>query len=131
MIRVSDAHADPVFEPSDRRCGGSGLESEQWAEGALNRVMDSGLPMVMDADALNMLAERPSELPNAILTPPKRRLECWARRVVGLDRLEVLQTQDRYQRRSRAERCCDLSPRQQTCVDQSDRRASHGEGRYG
>ena len=97
---VSDADAlTSLLERATVVAVGPGLGQSQWSEGLLNRVMDSALPMVMDADALNMLAERPSKLPNAILTPhPKEAARMLGAEVVRPDRLEVLHMlQDRYQ----------------------------------
>ena len=97
---VADAHAlTPLLERATVVAVGPGLGQSNWAEGLLDKVMDSGLPMVLDADALNILAERPSKLPNAILTPhPKEAARMLGAPVVPPDRLEVLQAlQDRYQ----------------------------------
>lgn len=97
---VADAHAlTPLLERATVVAVGPGLGQSNWAEGLLDKVMDSGLPMVLDADALNILAERPSKLPNAILTPhPKEAARMLGAPVVRPDRLEVLQAlQDRYQ----------------------------------
>ena len=58
---VADAHAlTPLLERATVVAVGPGLGQSNWAEGLLDKVMDSGLPMVLDADALNILAERPS-----------------------------------------------------------------------
>lgn len=49
---------------------GPGLGQDDWAAGLLERALESGLPTVVDADALNLLATRPAwPLPQAILTP--------------------------------------------------------------
>lgn len=97
---VSDADPmTPLFERATVVAVGPGLGQSEWSKALFKKVMDSGLPMVMDADALNLLAERPSELPNAILTPhPKEAARMLGASAVSRDRLEVLRAlQDRYQ----------------------------------
>ena len=97
---VSDADPmTPLFERATVVAVGPGLGQSEWSRALFKKAMDSGLPMVMDADALNLLAERPSELPNAILTPhPKEAARMLGASAVSRDRLEVLRAlQDRYQ----------------------------------
>ena len=97
---LPDADAlTPLLERATVVAVGPGLGQSKWAEALFKRLMDSRLPMVIDADALNMLAEKPSKLPNAILTPhPKEAARMLGASVVRSDRLEVLQAlQDRYQ----------------------------------
>ncbi len=48
---------------------GPGLGRSAWALGLLARVLESGLPLVVDADALNLLADEPHERPDWVLTP--------------------------------------------------------------
>ena len=49
---------------------GPGLGQDAWASTLLRRVTDAGLPMVVDADALNLLALQQSwPLNNAVITP--------------------------------------------------------------
>jgi len=48
---------------------GPGLGQSKWAQDLLVMAMDSGLPMVVDADALNLLAESNQQYDNWILTP--------------------------------------------------------------
>ena len=89
----------PLFDRATVVAVGPGLGQSEWSKTLFKKVMDSGLPMVIDADALNLLAERPSELPNAILTPhPKEAARMLGASAVSRDRLEVLRAlQDRYQ----------------------------------
>ena len=66
-------------EPADvrdaaARCGviavGPGLGQDAWARGVLDAVLDCGKPLVVDADALNLLAARPVAAgPDWVLTP--------------------------------------------------------------
>jgi NAD(P)H-hydrate epimerase len=48
---------------------GPGLGQGAWARQLLGTVLDSRLPLVMDADALNLLALEPARRDNWILTP--------------------------------------------------------------
>ncbi|PZS42493.1 bifunctional ADP-dependent (S)-NAD(P)H-hydrate dehydratase/NAD(P)H-hydrate epimerase [Stenotrophomonas maltophilia] len=59
---------------------GPGLGQDEWACAMFAQVLDSDKPLVVDADALNLLAQDPRALPEAILTPhpgeAARLLEC-------------------------------------------------------
>ncbi|WP_313143411.1 NAD(P)H-hydrate dehydratase [Stenotrophomonas sp.] len=59
---------------------GPGLGQDDWARALFARVLACGKPLVIDADALNLLARDPRALPDAILTPhpgeAARLLEC-------------------------------------------------------
>jgi NAD(P)H-hydrate epimerase len=48
---------------------GPGLGRSAWAQGLLSAVLESPLPLVLDADALNLLAGEPLARGNWILTP--------------------------------------------------------------
>lgn len=48
---------------------GPGLGRDEWAQAVFNIVMKSDKPMVVDADALNLLAQLPTSRSNWILTP--------------------------------------------------------------
>ena len=48
---------------------GPGLGQNQWSRDLLGRVLDAGLPMVVDADALNLLADDPMKRDDWVLTP--------------------------------------------------------------
>jgi NAD(P)H-hydrate epimerase len=48
---------------------GPGLAQGEWGRGLYAAALASGKPLVLDADALNLLAEKPRRLPQAILTP--------------------------------------------------------------
>src|SRR5690606_16151816 len=54
---------------SDTVAIGPGLGTDGWAEGLLEAVLSSGLPAVVDADGLNLLAQRPRHCGHWILTP--------------------------------------------------------------
>ena len=48
---------------------GPGLGQRPWARSLLSRVIDSQLPLVVDADGLNLLSQNPVNRGNWILTP--------------------------------------------------------------
>jgi NAD(P)H-hydrate epimerase len=48
---------------------GTGLGQSDWACELLTAVLKTDQPLIMDADALNLLAQSPAENPNWILTP--------------------------------------------------------------
>ncbi|WP_295574480.1 NAD(P)H-hydrate dehydratase [uncultured Stenotrophomonas sp.] len=48
---------------------GPGLGQDEWARALFARALACGRPLVLDADALNLLAQDPRALPDAILTP--------------------------------------------------------------
>lgn len=48
---------------------GPGLGQDHWAKTLLKRCLQAKLPMIMDADALNLLAKNPIQNKNWILTP--------------------------------------------------------------
>ena len=48
---------------------GPGLGQSEWAKLLFARVLESDLPIIIDADALNLLAEEEQSSPNWIITP--------------------------------------------------------------
>ncbi|KAA2285562.1 NAD(P)H-hydrate dehydratase [Arenimonas fontis] len=67
---VEDAAAlVPLLERADVVAVGPGLGQGAWGRSLLEAALASGKPVVLDADALNLLATRPGPLPQAILTP--------------------------------------------------------------
>lgn len=48
---------------------GPGLGQSAWSRRLFEQVLDSGLPLVVDADALNLLASDPLQRPDWVLTP--------------------------------------------------------------
>ncbi|OAX56996.1 NAD(P)H-hydrate dehydratase [Xanthomonas graminis] len=48
---------------------GPGLGQDEWAQGLWRLALAAELPLVIDADALSLLAQAPRVLPNAVLTP--------------------------------------------------------------
>jgi NAD(P)H-hydrate epimerase len=58
-----------LLERSSVLAVGPGLGRSPWARSLLARVLDSSLPRVLDADALNGLADEPQRGANWVLTP--------------------------------------------------------------
>lgn len=48
---------------------GPGLGQDEWASEMFSVALESSLPLVVDADALNLLADKPSQRGNWIVTP--------------------------------------------------------------
>lgn len=60
---------EPLLERATVIAIGPGLGRTGWAQGLLAKALESQQPVVMDADALNLLAENPVARGNWILTP--------------------------------------------------------------
>ncbi len=67
---------------------GPGLGQQSWGRNMLSRVLDCGLPLVVDADALNLLAVEPYFHDKWVLTPHPGE----AARLLGCTTREVQQT---------------------------------------
>jgi NAD(P)H-hydrate epimerase len=63
------AQLDPFLERATVVAVGPGLGRGSWGRKLLDRVLESGRPLVVDADALNLLSERPSMRDDWVLTP--------------------------------------------------------------
>lgn len=59
----------PLIEAASLIAIGPGLGQDAWAEALLNAVLESSKPLVVDADALNLLARRPIKRSHWVLTP--------------------------------------------------------------
>ncbi|WP_040502883.1 bifunctional ADP-dependent NAD(P)H-hydrate dehydratase/NAD(P)H-hydrate epimerase [Idiomarina xiamenensis] len=59
----------PMLKQADVVVLGCGLGQTDWAEQLWRAVIDSGKPLVIDADGLQWLARYPRQLQSAILTP--------------------------------------------------------------
>lgn len=67
---VEDAAAlRPLLERATVVAVGPGLGQGGWGRALLEATFAAGKPLVLDADALNLLANAPRELPGAVLTP--------------------------------------------------------------
>ncbi|WP_372012887.1 NAD(P)H-hydrate dehydratase [Pseudoxanthomonas sp. 10H] len=65
----SSAEFAPLLEAADVIACGPGLGRGEWGRALLARVLACGKPLVLDADALNLLAGGPQALADAVLTP--------------------------------------------------------------
>jgi len=59
----------PLLENADVIAFGPGLGQSAWARELYDRVANSSLPAVWDADALNLLAQTPNKANNRVMTP--------------------------------------------------------------
>ncbi len=67
---VADGHdLRPLLQRASVVAVGPGLGSTAWGKGLFDTVLDSGLPLVVDADALNLLAQDATRRKNWVLTP--------------------------------------------------------------
>ena len=91
---------DPLIDAADGVVLGPGLGQSDWGRGLMERLIDSALPIVLDADGLNLLAARPGQRGNWILTPhpgEAARLLDSSVEAVQADRLQAIQNLvDRY-----------------------------------
>jgi hydroxyethylthiazole kinase-like uncharacterized protein yjeF len=65
----TEADLEVLLERADVLAVGPGLGTDDWAAHLYSRALASGKPLVLDADALNMLAARPVKRSDWILTP--------------------------------------------------------------
>lgn len=89
---VSGQELEPLLERPDVLVIGPGLGRSPWSEQMLQQALKTGLPMVVDADALNMMAEgrvvpEGVRRDNWILTPHPGE----AARLLGIDTATVQQ----------------------------------------
>jgi NAD(P)H-hydrate epimerase len=63
------AGLEPLLERATVIAIGPGLGRDAWAQGLLARVLAAPRPLVLDADALNLLAARPQRRDDWVLTP--------------------------------------------------------------
>lgn len=72
MVHAVDSGEDyaPLLQRADVLAVGPGLGRGEWGRALLDGALRSGKPLVLDADALNLLADAPGALPaGAVLTP--------------------------------------------------------------
>lgn len=63
------ADLKPLLAKADVVVLGPGLGQGEWGAALYGAVLDAGLPLVLDADALNLLATMPERRDNWLLTP--------------------------------------------------------------
>lgn len=66
---VAPSDIEPMLSRVDVIAVGPGLGRDEWAREVWRAVLNAGVPMVVDADALSLLAEQPVERDDWILTP--------------------------------------------------------------
>lgn len=66
---VAPADLAPLLTRATVLAVGPGLGQGDWGRTLLGRLLETGLPMVVDADALNLLAEEPANRDDWVLTP--------------------------------------------------------------
>jgi NAD(P)H-hydrate epimerase len=94
------AELDPLLSRASVVLVGPGLGQDRWSRQLFERVVAAKLPLVVDADALNLLSRDPLSRDGWILTPhpgEAGRLLQWATSAVQQDRFAaVQQLVDRY-----------------------------------
>lgn len=58
-----------ALEKADVLVAGPGLAQDEWSSQMYNAALSSGLPVILDADALNLLAKQPVRRSDWVLTP--------------------------------------------------------------
>lgn len=71
MARAVESGSDlqPLLAQADSIALGPGLGQGEWGRAMFQLALAAGKPLVIDADALNLLAQAPRELAGAVLTP--------------------------------------------------------------
>jgi len=90
----------PLLDKASVLAIGPGLGQSQWSQSLFARVIDAEIPMVVDADALNMLSHTQQKRDNWILTPhpgeAARLLGCSSSEIQANRFDAVQQLQQRY-----------------------------------
>lgn len=77
----------PLLDAADVVVAGPGMGQDSWGRAMLSCVIERKLPLVMDADALNLLAQEPVKCDNWVLTPHPGE----AARLLGISNAQVQQ----------------------------------------
>jgi hydroxyethylthiazole kinase-like uncharacterized protein yjeF len=98
---INDRHdLMPLLQKATVLAVGPGLGQDRWAQELLAAALDCDLPMVVDADALNLLAQEPARSDRWIMTPhpgeAARLLGCSAQAVQADRFAAAIQLQARY-----------------------------------
>jgi NAD(P)H-hydrate epimerase len=76
---------DPLLRPANALTVGPGLGQQDWGRDLFQKAIEAELPMVVDADALNLLSKEPFKYDNWVLTPhpgeAARLLQCTSEEV--------------------------------------------------
>lgn len=65
----NEQNLQPLLERATTIALGPGLGSSDWSQAMFDAALQSGLPLVVDADALNLLAEKDERRDDWVLTP--------------------------------------------------------------
>lgn len=65
----SASELEELLRPANALSVGPGLGQSEWAIALLHKAIETNLPMVVDADALNLLSKNPQHHHNWVLTP--------------------------------------------------------------
>jgi len=65
----SGSDLQPLLDAAEVVAIGPGLGQGEWGRALLRLALEAGKPLVLDADALNLIAANPRPLGDAILTP--------------------------------------------------------------
>lgn len=65
----TDKDLEPLLDKADVLALGPGLGADEWASHLYSRALAAAKPLIMDADALNLLAAQPVRRDDWILTP--------------------------------------------------------------
>lgn len=92
---VEDAkNLEPLLGSANALTLGPGLGQDDWGETLFKKAIETGLPMVVDADALNLLSKNPQHRDHWVLTPhpgeAARLLNCTSAEVQS-DRFNAVQ----------------------------------------
>jgi len=79
------AELDPMLTRASVVVAGPGLGQDDWGQKLFTKILDSPLPLILDADALNLLAREPAQSDRWILTPHPGE----AARLLGIDTAAV------------------------------------------
>ncbi len=59
----------PLLARASVVVAGPGMGQSDWSKSLFNKILSAKLPLILDADALNLLSQQPQAVPNAVLTP--------------------------------------------------------------
>lgn len=90
---------NPLLKQASVIVIGPGLGQDAWAKELLSRVLEFDLPMVVDADALNLIASEPTKKESWVMTPhpgeAARLLKC-STKDIQQDRLQSAQNLQKH-----------------------------------
>lgn len=94
------AELSPLTNAASVIAIGPGLGQSQWSQALLQKAIETELPLIVDADALNLLSQQPQKNDHWILTPHPgeagRLLGCSSKQIQANRLQAVKQLYDRY-----------------------------------